>query len=205
MFGLRFFAAPLALRLTPVGLLICCCPIAALGLFWLAHAGSAPLPIFAAATLFGVGTSFFWPTTLGLASEQFPRGGALTLNAISAVGMISVGILGGPLLGTLQEVALDHSLRQANPILHAAVAEPTEQKFGFSFSPLDKAKIESLSGAEKAQVDSIIAHTKQTVLAEIGILPSTMFVCFLGLGIAFRKRGGYRPVELVRAPSIGAS
>jgi MFS family permease len=200
MFGLRFFAAPLARRLTPVGLLICCCPIAAAGLFWLAHAGSAPLPIFGAATLVGVGTSFFWPTTLGLASEQFPRGGALTLNAISAVGMISVGILGGPLLGTLQEASLDRNLRLASPALHAAIAQPTQQKFGIYFQPLDKAKIESLSGADKAQVEEIVAQTKRAVLAEIGILPSIMFVCFLGLGIFFLTRGGYRQMELVRPP-----
>jgi MFS family permease len=196
MFGLRFFAAPLAQRLGPVGLLVWCCPIAALGLFCLASAGSAPLSIFAAATLFGIGTSFFWPTTLGLASEQFPRGGALTLNAISAVGMISVGILGGPLLGTIQEASLDHNLRESSPALYAAITQPAQEKFGLHFRPLDKAKIESLPGPAKVRVEKTVAQTKQAVLAKIGILPSIMFVCFLGLGAVFRKRGGYRPAEL---------
>jgi MFS family permease len=198
MFGIRFFSGPLAHRLTPVGLLIGSSLIAAAGLFCLAHAGTAPLLIFAAATLFGVGTGFFWPTTLGLASEQFPRGGALTINAIGAVGMISVGILGGPLLGTLQDASLDRNLLQASPALHSSVAKPSQQKFGFHFQPLDKAKIESLSSSDKAQVQKIVAQTNEAVLAKIAILPSMMFVCFLGLGLFFMWRGGYRQVELVR-------
>ncbi len=196
MFGLRFFAGSISDRLSPVGLLIWSCLLAATGLFWLANAGSAPFPIFAAATLFGVGSAFFWPTTLGLASEQFPRGGALTLNAISAVGMISVGILGGPLLGTLKEASLDRNMRLASPALYAVVAEPPERKFGFTFQSLDKRKIESLPRADKAVVESVVAQTKQAMLAEISILPSIVFVCFLGLGIFFLKHGGYRKMEL---------
>ncbi len=197
MLGLRLFAAPLARRLSPVGLLVGCSLIAATGLFCLAHAGTAPLLIFAAATLYGIGTSLSWPTMIGLASEQFPRGGALTLNAISAVGMISVGILGGPFLGTLQDASLDRNLQRVSPALHAAVAKPPQQKFGFDFQPLDKAKIESLSGTDKAQMERIIAQTNQATLARIAILPSMMFGCFLGLGILFRQRGGYREIELV--------
>jgi len=197
MFGLRFFAGRLARRLSPVGLLIGCSMLAAVGLFCLAHAGSAPLFVFAAATLYGAATSFFWPTTLGLASEQFPRGGALTLNAISAVGMISVGVLGGPFLGTLQDVSLDRNLQQTSPPLHAALAEPGQQKFGFHFQPLDKAKIESLSSADKAKVGKIIAQTNQAVLAKIAILPAIMFACFLSLGLYYRLGGGYRQIELV--------
>jgi MFS family permease len=199
MFGLRFFAGPLAHRLSPVGLLIGCSMLAAAGLFCLGHAGDAPLLVFAAATLYGAATSFFWPTTLGLASEQFPRGGALTLNAISAVGMISVGVLGGPLLGTFQDVSLDRNLQQVSPLLHVAVAEPVQQKFGFHFQPLDKAKIASLPSADKAKVGKIIAQANQAVLAKIAILPSIAFGCFLGLGLYFRLRGGYRQIELVRS------
>jgi len=199
MLGLRLFAGPAVRRLSPVGVLGGCSLIAAAGLFCLAHAGNAPLLIFGAATLYGVGVSLSWPTTIGLASEQFPRGGALTLNAISAVGMISVGILGGPFLGTLQDASLDRNLQRVSPALHAAVAEPAQKKFGFDFQPLDKAKIESLQGADKAQVEKIVAQTNQAMLAKIAILPSIMFGCFLGLGLFLRQRGGYREIELARS------
>jgi hypothetical protein len=90
--------------------------------------------------------------------------------------MISVGILGGPLLGTLQDASLDHNLRQASPALHAIIAEPTQEKFGFRFQPLDKAKIETFSGADKARVERIVAQTNQAVLGKIAFLTSIMFV-----------------------------
>ena len=204
MLGLRFFAGPLARRLSPVGLLVGSSFIAAAGLFCLAHAGVAPLLIFGAATLYGVGTALSWPTMLGLAAEQFPRGGALTLNAISAVGMISVGILGGPFLGTLQDASLDRTLLRVNPALHAAVAGPTQQKFGFTFQPFERAKLKSLSGSDQAQVEKIVTQTNQAALANIAVLPAIMFGCFLALGLFFRQRGGYREIALAcpRSPAF---
>jgi hypothetical protein len=197
MFCLRFFAGPLAHRLTPVGLLICCSLIAAIGLFCLAHAGTTALLVVAAATFYAAGKSFFWPSMLGVVSEQFPRGGALTINAIAGVGMISVGVLGGPFLGTLKDVSLDANLQKANPALHAVIADPAQQKFGFTFQPLDKTKIEALPQPDQAQISDIVSETNQTVLAEIAILPATMFLCYLFLGLYFRQRGGYQQIELV--------
>src|SRR5437763_13264386 len=70
MFVLRFCAGPLVHKLSPLGLLAVCALLAAAGLFSLAHAGAA-VTVFLAATLYGVGKSFFCPTTLGLVSEQF--------------------------------------------------------------------------------------------------------------------------------------
>jgi MFS family permease len=196
MFVLRFFAGSLSTRFTPVGLLGGCALLSAAGLFCLSHAGSAALFIFSAATLYGVGIAMLWPTMIGLASEQLPRGGVLTLNAISAVGMISVGILGGPFLGTLQDASLDQNLLRINPALHTAVAEPFRKEFGFKFQPLDKLKMNSLSTANKGQLEEIVAETNQAALAEIAILPSIMFVCFVGLGVFLWRRGGCREIEL---------
>jgi len=67
--------------------------------------------VFLAATLYAFGKTFFWPTTLGVVSEQFPKGGALMLNAIAGVGMISVGTIGNPAIGTLQDMAVVSELR----------------------------------------------------------------------------------------------
>ncbi len=66
-----------------------------------------------AATLYGIGKTFFWPTTLGIVSEQFPKGGALTLNAIAGIGMLTVGIIGGPLIGRMQEGAAEKAIEPA--------------------------------------------------------------------------------------------
>ena len=100
MLILRFCAGPLIHKFSPPGLLLTCSALAALGILALSHTAHAGLGvIFAAATVFGVGITFFWPTILGLTSEQCPKGGALTLNAMGGIGMLAVGILGSPFLG----------------------------------------------------------------------------------------------------------
>src|SRR5271169_2440950 len=108
MLVLRFFAGPIVHKLSPLGLLATCAPLAACGLVFLSKARG--MTIFAAATLYGVGKSFFWRTMLGVVSEQFPKGGALTLNATGGVGMLAVGVLGAPFIGLLQENALSNDL-----------------------------------------------------------------------------------------------
>src|SRR5476649_1460481 len=122
MVVLRFCTGPLVHKFSPIGLLAGCSTLAALGLFALSKtAGAGMLTIFAAATLYGVGKTFFWPTILGLTSEQCPKGGALALNAIGGIGMLAVGILGTPFLGYMQESSTTQQLHAANPALYQQV------------------------------------------------------------------------------------
>src|SRR5262245_33299791 len=101
---LRFFAGPIVHALSPIGLLIVSSALAVAGLFALSRCGSAGLiAIFAAATLYGVGKTFFWPTMLGITSEQCQKGGALTLNAYSGIGLSRVRVLGYRLTAAIQE------------------------------------------------------------------------------------------------------
>ena len=93
MFVLRFFAGPIVRKISPLGLLAACAAIATVGLLWLSGAGDATVMVFLAATCYGIGKTFYWPTTLGVVAEQYPKGGALMLNAIAGAGVISVGVL----------------------------------------------------------------------------------------------------------------
>ena len=197
MLVLRIFGAgPLVRALSPVGLLAICSLLAAAGLFLLAHAGAAAGVVFVAATLYGIGKSFFWPTTLGVVSEQFPRGGALTLNAMGGMGMIAVGVLGVPLLGTLQDQKLDHSVMSALPALHAQVAEPSRTTDFIHYQPLDKRKIAALPPDERAAIEQVIADNKQLTLARFAVLPMLMALGFAILLGWFAGRGGYKPVGI---------
>jgi hypothetical protein len=47
---------------------------------------------FAAATVFGIGKTYLWPTMLGVTAEQFPRGGALLISLMGGAGMASVAV-----------------------------------------------------------------------------------------------------------------
>ena len=74
MMVLRFwFAGPIVEKLTPLGLLAASAILAIAGLYLLSFA-TGMFMIFACATLYGFGKTFFWPTTLGVVSEQCPKG-----------------------------------------------------------------------------------------------------------------------------------
>ncbi len=98
MFVLRFFGGPLAHKFSPFGLLTISSVLVAVGLFMLG-AVKTPVEAFVAATIFGVGKTYFWPTMLGVTSELFPRGGALLLAIMGGTGNLAVAfvlpIMGG--------------------------------------------------------------------------------------------------------------
>ncbi|MEK7414264.1 MAG: MFS transporter, partial [Planctomycetota bacterium] len=65
MMVLLFCAGPIVHRMSPLGTLAACSVLAVCGLVALSYA-SGPVWVFAAATIYAVGKSFFWPTMLGV-------------------------------------------------------------------------------------------------------------------------------------------
>ncbi len=191
MFVLRFFAGPLVHRISPLGLLAVCAAVASGGLIWLSSAGAAVGMLIAAATFYGFGKTFFWPTTLGVVSEQYPKGGALMINAIAGVGMLSVGALGMPAIGTVQDRDFVQILTERDPGLVSQVTEKKDGIFGESIS-LDPSKVKSLGKEQKELVDAVVTESKQGTLKKIAILPAIMCVCYLILIGYFRSKGGYQ-------------
>jgi MFS family permease len=198
MFVLRFFAGPIVHRISPLGLLAGCSALAAAGLLWLGNAGTSVMVLFLAATLYGVGKTFFWPTTLGLVSEQYPRGGALLLNAIAGVGMIAVGTIGGPAIGTLQDRDFNVAVKEAAPELHAKLASTKEGLFSqYEFVDTTKFPDAEVDEEQQKQFKQLESRTKQHVLTRIAVLPAIMCVCYLALIVYFISRGGYKAEVLV--------
>jgi hypothetical protein len=192
MFVLRFFAGPIVHRISPLGLLAACSAIASIGLLWLGNAGASVGMLFVAATLYGFGKTFFWPTTLGLVSEQYPRGGALLLNAIAGVGMIAVGTIGSTAIGTIQDADFNRKVQAALPEDHAQLVATKEGLFN-KYKHIDKSKYKSagIDSVKEKQLKLLEAAAKQRALTQIAILPVIMCVCYLVLIAYFRSRGGY--------------
>jgi MFS family permease len=191
MLVLRFFAGNLVHKLSPLGLLAICAALAAAGLIFLSK--STGMMIFAAATLYGVGKTFFWPTMLGVVSEQFPKGGALTLNATGGVGMLAVGVLGLPFIGLLQENAVNTDLKAGQPAIYSQVkAEKLKDSVFGGYESLDEDKVAALPEADKETINTIEASAKRGALAKMAIFPSIMLVCYLILIAYFRSKGGYQ-------------
>ncbi|SKA76848.1 Major Facilitator Superfamily protein [Prosthecobacter debontii] len=192
---LRFYAGPIVHRFSPIGLLVIGAMIAITGLLMLSH--SIGWAILGASTVYALGKTFLWSTTLGLTSEQFPKGGALTLNGVSAVGVLFLGVLGSPYIGYKQDMDMDKRL---NVTEHTALytlvqGQPKEGIFG-TVPTLDQTKIQSLLEDEKKTLEAVQAESKRSVFTSIAVLPTFMLICYIGLFIYFRSKGGYKPVEI---------
>ncbi|HTB84351.1 MAG TPA: MFS transporter [Candidatus Sulfotelmatobacter sp.] len=197
MLVLRFCAGPLIHKFSPVGLLLTCSALAGLGILALSQtAHSGPAVIFAAATLFGIGITFFWPTTLGLTSEQCPKGGALTLNAMGGIGMLAVGILGAPFLGYMQETSTTQQLRATDSALYEQVKVQHTYLLG-AYEAIDPVKSAAVTDDKSlAELKSATTAGQFTALGKMAMFPAFTFACYLALLLYFKSRGGYKPVTL---------
>jgi hypothetical protein len=194
---LRFSAGPLIHKLSPLGLLATCSVLAALGLVALSKtSGAGMLVIFAAATLYGIGKTFFWPTILGLTSEQCPKGGALTLNAVGGIGMLAVGILGAPFIGYLQETSATKQLESASPALYQTVTVEKSYLLG-GYKAIDPVKSAAVTDEpSQAAITSATTTGQFSALGKMALFPIFTLACYLALIVYFKSRGGYKPVQL---------
>jgi len=208
MFVLRFFAGPIVHRINPLGLLFASSMVATAGLLMLGSSATG-ITIIVAATVYGAGKTFFWPTMLGVVSEQFPRGGALTLGAVGGIGMLSAGLLGGPGIGYKQDYFATQYLQEQHPALYEVYKAPSER--GFLMFPritgLDGAKVGAVLEASSGSLTTVeneykgaliraSAHGGQMALKWTALVPLMMTLGFLGLIVYFRSRGGYSAVSI---------
>jgi hypothetical protein len=68
--------------------------------------------------VFGVGITFFWPTTLSFVSENLPQSGAFGLSIMGGLGMLSVSVV-LPLMGHIMDRAPGAEAIQIMSILPA--------------------------------------------------------------------------------------
>tara|TARA_B100002049_G_scaffold100617_2_gene74272 strand:- start:1044 stop:2654 length:1611 start_codon:yes stop_codon:yes gene_type:complete len=189
---LRFwFAGPIVEKLTPIGLLILSAALAVLGLFFLSTAQGLAM-IFIFATLYGFGKTFFWPTMLGVVSEQCPKGGALTLNAIAGIGMLTVGIIGGPLIGKMQEDSAKNALE---PATYEKISKEDSYILG-KYTAVDANKVSELGEEAAKETNDKIKVARQGALANVTIFPIAMLIAYISLFVYFNRRGGYKTVEI---------
>ena len=190
-----FFAGPIVGALGPLGLLATSSILAIAGLYLLSTATGLAM-IFIFATLYGFGKTFFWPTTLGVVSEQCPKGGALTLNAIAGIGMLAVGILGGPVIGKMTEDSIKASVESSSSVeTYESISKQSTYFLG-DYTAVDGEKVSELPEKEEAIVSESIQKGKQGSLASVAVFPVFMLICYVGLILYFKSRGGYRPIEI---------
>ncbi len=115
--------------------------------------------------IYGVGKTFFWPTMLAVASDRFPRTGAIAISIMGGIGMMSAGMLGGPGLGYAKDRFAAAHLEATAPAVYAQYKAPGPSRFLF----LDE--VHGLDGTKLSEAQKAAAKTriKQTV-AEASIM-----------------------------------
>jgi len=166
MFIARHFAGPLAHRLSPIGLLWVSCLLASLGLVSLSVANS-PFTGVLAATVWGCGVCFMWPTMLATASERFPRGGALLMGLMGTAGTLSINFV-LPAMGKI-----------------------------FDTKKVDlaggDAAFQALSGA---RLNDVLGQAAQASFRAVAVLPAILLIVFGAIWFYDRSRGGFKPTKL---------
>jgi fucose permease len=167
MFVMRHFAGSLVQKLSPISVLWLSCLGAALGLVALSFANS-PLTALLAATLWGTGVCYMWPTMLAASSERFPRGGALLMGLMGTAGTLSIQFV-LPLMGN----TFDHKK------VELAGSDA-------AFNTLQPG----------AELDRILGIAAQTSFRTVAIFPGLLLIVFAAIWLYDRSKGGYRPQKL---------
>ena len=169
MFLMRHFAGPLVHKLSAVGVLWFSCLGAALGLVALSAANS-PMTALAAATIWGVGVCYMWPTMLATASERFPRGGALLMGLMGTAGTLSIQFV-LPIMGAIFDTKK----------VEAAGGDA-------AFKALQPGP----------ELDRVLGIAAQTSFRDVAVLPAILLIVFAAIWLHDRSRGGFRAEKLPR-------
>jgi MFS family permease len=204
MFGLRFCVHFFEknLKISPIGLLVISSILAVIGLRM-----ASGMTTFAMALvglgIYAFGKTFFWPTMLAVASDRFPRSGAIAISIMGGIGMLSAGLIGGPGLGYSKDRFSSEALNQANPALYSSVKAEKPSKFLFfdeAFA-IDGTKLGDAKAAkEKTPDQQAVISADQTgdrkTLAADSFIPLAMAGLYMVIFLYFKSQGGYKVIKL---------
>ena len=170
MFALRFCAEFIEkkLKLSPVGLLFVCSVLAFIGL-QLAGGMSTLMVAFGALGLYAIGKTFFWPTMLAVASDRFPRTGAVAISIMGGIGMMSAGLIGSEGLGYSKDRFAGKALEEADKAVYEEyqAAEPSTFLVFEGVNGLDGSKLGAVQGKLADARSIVAAGSVDKVLVEI--------------------------------------
>jgi MFS family permease len=159
MFVMRHFAGPLVKRLSNVGLLIFSAIFATIGLYALSVAHD-PVSALLAATAWGFGVCYFWPTMLATVAERYPRSGTLVFGLMGSAGAACTYVV-LPHLGAISDRA---KLAAAGGDANLA------------------------ANAQGAQLHDILAAAAAASFQAIAVIPLCLVVIFSVVAVVDRMR-----------------
>ncbi len=174
MFVMRHFAGPIAARISSMGLMFVSCLAAGIGLYLLSLADT-PALAFGAATVWGIGVCYMWPTMLAIVSERFPRGGAMALGLMGFAGGMSIQFV----------------LPQMGAIFDNAKAEAA-------------GGVETLATLQPEAMQEVIRYASVESFQAVAFVPLLLLPVFGLIWFFDRRKGGFKP-EVVGEPGAPVS
>ncbi|MEP4076854.1 MFS transporter [Haloferula sp.] len=234
MFGLRFCAHFIESKagVKPIGLLFICSVLAVAGLNLVSAVDSFGAA-FGALLVYAIGKTFFWPTMLAVIGDRFPQTGAVAMSLMGGIGMLSVGLLGGPGLGYARDRFSAGELKEADAALYEEVKSAGPASEFFSFAPVQPIDPNTLNPAKDAfaaktaveqgvtdeevvaKAEAITAEQELIAKSDIqgnrkvlkydSLIPAAMAVIYLLLMLYFRAIGGYKPLSISPEKASGGT
>ena len=99
-------------------------------------------------------------------------------------------IVGGALIGAMQEDSARVALQQEQPGVYETISKRDTYLLG-SYQAIDGGKLAALPAEKKAEVEAVATPAKQDALSKMTVFPLSMLACYIGLMLYFRSRGGY--------------
>jgi MFS family permease len=229
MFCMRFFAGPLSHKLSPVGMLTGSAILAGAGLFWLSYVNNW-IMAFAAATIFGIGVAYFWPTMLGVTAERFPKGGALLLGLMGSIGNLAIS-QALPQMGAIYDSysvqAIPSDMQNLKVPLVEGEPAPLVVEEKPSWLPPAITQHIYPAGSRKLNPDAVNAVNERAkendpqaekeksaienaekvgaawAFRWVSVLPCVLVVVFGLIALSDRLRGGYKAVHITDGKTAG--
>lgn len=185
MMTLRFFSGRFVYKFSPPGMLAGASFFTCIGIFIFGVAGNSVMG-FVAATFFGFGVAFFFPTIVGLVAERLPKTGSLGIVLTCGIGLFSAGAIGTPGIGMLADNQLGGYLEEERKTRTQAVLESVADTFplqieraqaatnpidelGFVASDLETANATARAALERIETDGTITGREAPIaLRSIG-------------------------------------
>lgn len=171
MFVMRQFAGSIVKRISSVGLMFLSCSLAGIGLYMLSIA-TAPGPALVAATVWGIGVCYMWPTMLAIVSERFPRGGAMAMGLMGFAGGMSIQFV----------------LPQMGAMFDSAKGEAA-------------GGIEKLATLNPEAMAEVVRYASVVSFQSIAIVPLLLLPVFGIIWACDRAKGGYK-ADAIGEPSV---
>ena len=121
-----------------------------------------------AATLWGTGVCYMWPTMLATASERFPRGGALLMGLMGTAGTLSSRFV-LPLMGSIYDTKK----------VEAAGGDA-------AFNAL----------TARSGTGPRVGYRSADSFRYVAILPAILLIVFGGIWMYDRSRGGFKATKI---------